>query len=338
MSDPFLIYGPACISFSGGRTSAYMLRRILDAHGAMPDDVHVLFANTGRERIETLDFVRECAVRWNVRVRWLEYTNFAPFVEVVGFDANARPVFAPGALVHTVREVTHETAARDGEPFTRLVHAWKHLPNPVMRLCTQGLKIRPMRHFAQSVLGLEHWTSVLGLRADEPLRVARSSVPTRERWENTMPLASAGVTVEDVMRFWAAQPFDLRIPSGKGNCDLCFLKGRGNIERTMRERPDLARWWIDREAEDANTPSLVGLVACAACAGNGERDEDPCEDCDGSGYVKRSFHGRPDDRRFRHDRPSYASMLRMVEASPLLPGLGLEDEADRGGLPCACTD
>lgn len=29
--DPFLIEGPAVISFSGGRTSGYMLRRILDA-------------------------------------------------------------------------------------------------------------------------------------------------------------------------------------------------------------------------------------------------------------------------------------------------------------------
>lgn len=41
MSDPFLIEGPAAISFSGGRTSALMLRRILDAHGGtLPPDVH----------------------------------------------------------------------------------------------------------------------------------------------------------------------------------------------------------------------------------------------------------------------------------------------------------
>jgi len=46
----FLITGPAVISFSGGRTSAYMLWRILQAHGGiLPDDVVVCFANTGRE-------------------------------------------------------------------------------------------------------------------------------------------------------------------------------------------------------------------------------------------------------------------------------------------------
>lgn len=48
--DPFFIKGPAVISFSGGRTSGYMLWRILQAHdGKLPDDVYVMFANTGLE-------------------------------------------------------------------------------------------------------------------------------------------------------------------------------------------------------------------------------------------------------------------------------------------------
>lgn len=71
--NPFRIEGPAVISFSGGRTSGLMLRRILDAHdGALPPDVFVVFANTGKERGETLDFVRDCAVHWDVRIRWVE--------------------------------------------------------------------------------------------------------------------------------------------------------------------------------------------------------------------------------------------------------------------------
>ena len=56
-SSPFRIQGPAIISFSGGRTSAYMLWRILQAHdGELPPDVHVIFANTGREMEGTLRF------------------------------------------------------------------------------------------------------------------------------------------------------------------------------------------------------------------------------------------------------------------------------------------
>jgi 3'-phosphoadenosine 5'-phosphosulfate sulfotransferase (PAPS reductase)/FAD synthetase len=66
--NPYKIEGPAVISFSGGRTSAYMLRKVLDAHeGELPPDVFVVFADTGKERPETLDFVRECSKRWGVR-------------------------------------------------------------------------------------------------------------------------------------------------------------------------------------------------------------------------------------------------------------------------------
>ena len=68
--EGFRIPGRALVSFSGGRTSAYMLWRILHAHGgALPPDFVVAFANTGREREETLRFVHECGARWKRRRR-----------------------------------------------------------------------------------------------------------------------------------------------------------------------------------------------------------------------------------------------------------------------------
>ena len=79
MADPFKITGPAVISFSGGRTSGLMLYRILEAHGGtLPDDVKVVFCNTGKEREETLEFVERCSQRWGVPVVWLEYRYEAP--------------------------------------------------------------------------------------------------------------------------------------------------------------------------------------------------------------------------------------------------------------------
>ena len=74
MSNPYkLPDGNIQISFSGGRTSAYMLHHILEANGDLPDRVQVTFANTGREMPETLDFVQECSQRWGLKVTWLEY-------------------------------------------------------------------------------------------------------------------------------------------------------------------------------------------------------------------------------------------------------------------------
>ena len=77
--NPYRVPRPAVISFSGGRTSAYMLRRVIDAYGGrLPEDISVIFANTGMERPETLEFVDVCAHAWAVRIQWVEYFWDAP--------------------------------------------------------------------------------------------------------------------------------------------------------------------------------------------------------------------------------------------------------------------
>lgn len=234
MTDPYLIEGPALISFSGGRTSAYLLKHILDAYGgALPPNVIACFANTGKEMPQTLDFVRDCGVRWNVPIVWLEYDP-------------------TGATQRKFRVVNYGTASRRGEPFEALVRERKYLPNPVTRFCTTTLKIRVLRDFARS-LGWEHWTNAIGLRYDEARRVAKIK-DQRERWETTAPLFAAGITKEHIASFWKAQPFDLALPNidGKtpaGNCDLCFLKSSKTIPALLRTDPSLADWWIRMEEE-----------------------------------------------------------------------------------------
>lgn len=53
MSDPFKIIEPTVISFSGGRTSAYMLWRVLQSNsGKLPEDAIVCFANTYKQMLQ----------------------------------------------------------------------------------------------------------------------------------------------------------------------------------------------------------------------------------------------------------------------------------------------
>ena len=73
MSNPYKIPEPALISFSGGRTSGFMLWNILQAYnGKLPEDIWVAFANTGKEAPETLDLIYEVSEKWGVHVNWLE--------------------------------------------------------------------------------------------------------------------------------------------------------------------------------------------------------------------------------------------------------------------------
>ena len=70
--------GKVLISFSGGRTSGYMLHKIIEANDGIPDTTIVAFANTGREMPGTIDFVNNISVKWNVNIHWLEYRKLKP--------------------------------------------------------------------------------------------------------------------------------------------------------------------------------------------------------------------------------------------------------------------
>ena len=224
MSDPFLIVEPTVISFSGGRTSAYMLWRVLQSNHGLPDDAIVCFANTGKEHPATLDFVRDCERHWGVEIHWLEYTTEEP----------------------RFKRVDYETASRNGEPFEALILRKKYLPNPVTRFCTEEMKVKTIDRYLKS-LGREGSTTMVGIRADEPRRVAK----LRARGL-LVPLVDAGVNQAAVQEFWKQSWFDLKLTfrdgiTALGNCDLCFLKGPNQIMSMIRENPNLADWWAAQE-------------------------------------------------------------------------------------------
>jgi 3'-phosphoadenosine 5'-phosphosulfate sulfotransferase (PAPS reductase)/FAD synthetase len=229
MSHYKLPEGNVQIAFSGGRTSAYMLHHILEANGGLPDRARVVFANTGREMPETLDFVQEVGARWSVPIFWIEYLDAAPRFTVV----------------------SHNGASRNGEPFAALIRRRRFLPNQQARFCTGDLKIKPVSRYLVDE-GWETWVSALGIRADEMRRVKRD--PQKERWQRWYPLADAGVARRDVMEFWAGQPFDLRLPNvggntALGNCDGCFLKSEATLAMLARDYPERHAWWERMEAE-----------------------------------------------------------------------------------------
>ena len=239
--NPYRVPRPAVISFSGGRTSGYMLSRIVDAYdGRLPDGIFVIFANTGLERPETLDFVDICGRQFGVDIVWVEYLWDAP---------------------HRTRVVDHATASRNGEPYSALIDRKGFVPNVTLRFCSGDLKRDRIEAIARHHLGLKRWHSVIGLRADEPRRVCRMrarNCGSRTGASAVLPLADAGVREADVLDWWKEQPFDLGIPSYAGNCSACFLKGRAKLVRIIREDPSLADWWIKQEAKVANRTAPDG--------------------------------------------------------------------------------
>lgn len=303
--SPFLIQGPALISFSGGRTSAFMLWNIIQAHGGtLPQNVVVAFANTGKERPETLRFVHECGERWGVRIEWLEWRATPDQAEG---RAGLRRWLAEDLARHAMVDragfatVGFNSASRDGEPFAALIAMKQYTPNAMARFCTEELKVATIRRFLTARVenggcGWTEWTNVVGLRADETKRVhrrwaAESGPKWTEPYRSVFPLHEAGDARTDVDEFWAEQLFDLGIPSSDGNCDGCFLKSDKRLMWGERTRPGTLAWWAAQEVT-------------------------------GKGRFVTEY--------------SMQSLIDRVSREPLLPGLTEDDERDvECGLICA---
>jgi len=236
----FLIKDATCISFSGGRTSAYMLWRVLQAHDmSLPKDAVVCFANTGKEDEATLKFVHDCSVNWNIPIVWLEWRDNKKGYEIVNF----------------------ETASRNGEPFRDMCIKKKALPNGFMRFCTGELKIDVVhKYLKDSGHGSveQPCSQMIGIRSDEQRRVVKmrgkSGADHKKDWigDFLVPLADAGVVSSHIGDFWESQPFNLQTPMYNGksfhsNCDLCFHKPVAQIVSLIQEKPERAVWWVEME-------------------------------------------------------------------------------------------
>lgn len=263
-----------------------MLRLLLDEHGGtLPADCHVVFANTGKEDEATLRFVRDCAHGWSVPIVWVEYMP----------DGEGW------------RRVDFASASRNGEPFEALIRKRNYLPNPVARFCTVELKILRIADYMRS-LGNEEFEVLVGLRADEPKRIAKlradPSGGTRGI-ERRAPLADLGVTRQEVGRYWQTAPFDLTLPNVNGttyggNCDLCFLKATQIVMSLIAQNPNRALWWVKQEKSISNSKIQNGGT-------------------------------------FRKDRPSYSQMMAFTKAQA--DAFGHAAAEARDGVECVgCTD
>jgi len=219
------------ISFSGGRTSAFMLHKILEANGNLPDRVKVVFTNTGKEMTETLDFIQECSHRWDVPVVWVEYEEIE--------------------TKNSYKIVNHNSASRNGEPFEKIIKRYGRLPNALQRFCTGILKVQTGAKYLQS-FKWKYWKNATGIRFDEKRRQKDGLI--NNWYYGWYPMIAAEHIINDVESFWAKQSFKLNLPivNGKtmmGNCDMCFLKSEAQIAMMMRQFPEKAKWWIDMEKQ-----------------------------------------------------------------------------------------
>lgn len=218
---------PMLISFSGGRTSAFMAKFLFEHPDFREREKIVCFANTGREYEATLEFVDMCDKAFGLNVVWLE--------------ALVNPKKGKGT---SFRIVDYKSSSRQGEPFEEVIRKYG-ISNKQFPHCTRELKQLPIRKYMQS-LGYKKWITAVGIRVDEPHRINRGS--DSNFMNPFFPLADTIRVDERFIRdWWDRQYFDLNLKDYQSNCDLCWKKSKRKRLTLISENSSVAEWWGNME-------------------------------------------------------------------------------------------
>ena len=220
MKDKLLV-----CTFSGGRTSAFMALLLKDLPKYKDFKKIFIFANTGKELPQTLEFINKCDKEWNLNIVWLE--------------AN---VILEKGVGTSFKIVNYKTASRNGKPFEDMLKKYP-LPNNIASNCTRELKQRPIDKFVKSLKYKEVYTA-MGIRFDERHRESNSA----EKQNIIYPLIyDLKVDNKFIRDWWDRQSFDLDLKDYEGNCDLCFKKSLKKRLTIIKENPNISNWWLEME-------------------------------------------------------------------------------------------
>ena len=205
------------VSFSGGRTSAYMswwlINNKSDEYGFI-----FVFANTGLEHEGTLEFVDKCDKEWGMSLVWLE--------------ADVNPIKNAPIKFNVV---DFKSASRKGEPYIDICR--KHgVPNTGRPFCSGYLKGRVINSYKNSLGFKRSHKTAIGIRADE---FDRMNTEQARKGETIYPLISmVHTTKSDVILFFKSNSFDLEIDPNYGNCVGCFKKSDRHLMTIAKHSPE----------------------------------------------------------------------------------------------------
>jgi hypothetical protein len=204
------------VSFSGGRTSAYLVhlmeqKRINDGW-----DVDYVFMDTGAEHPKTYEFVKNVVEHFGIDLKCIR----------------ARVSQEKGVGVVPV-EIGIEDIGWDMTTWTDMVRKYGVPYNPSGAFCTDRMKTTPFSKFCNARYGKDNYTTWLGIRLDEKRRLK-----PRKGYRYLAEISP--MAKEQIVGWWSDMPFDLQIDEWLGNCVFCIKKGINKVAVAIKQEPELA--------------------------------------------------------------------------------------------------
>jgi hypothetical protein len=206
------------VSFSGGETSAFMSQWIKKHLQNSYENIIYVFANTGLENEETLQFTKKCDEYWNLNIKWVESNvNFEKGKGTSYFLTN------------------FNNASRKGEPFELIIKKYG-IPNQAAPHCTRELKQNPIKAFAKDFFNGEKYDTAIGIRIDEADRINQKSKDMMLIYplinQNMIPASKQMINF-----FWKQMPFRLELKGYQGNCITCWKKSDKKLFQIYKDNP-----------------------------------------------------------------------------------------------------
>lgn len=214
------------VSFSGGRTSAYLVYLIeqMRKSGEFTGNVEYIFMDTGAEHPKTYEFIKKCVEYFGIELTCLH----GDFEQPVGVG-------------HSYKVVPLESLRHDmiNGPFGRLMAKYG-VPTVASAWCTSRMKEETHDKYCNDKYGKDNYVTWLGVRADEPKRLRIGKNPALRYMAEITDFEK-----DDVLDFWQQMPFNLEIDEHLGNCVFCFKKSINKVALAARDEPELAAHFID---------------------------------------------------------------------------------------------
>lgn len=205
------------VSFSGGETSAYMTKFLIEECRHIFPHVKVVFANTGQEHPKTLDFVKKCDDNFNFNTVWVEAVQ----------HHNERK-----AATHRITDYTN--ADRNGLVYEDAIKKYG-IPNQAFPHCTRDLKLAPINSYIKSLGWWGDCVLAIGIRADEIDRMSTNYSKNKIIY----PLITfKPTTKKQINSWWENQEFRLELTGYQGNCTWCWKKTLRKHYTLIKENPE----------------------------------------------------------------------------------------------------
>ena len=200
------------ISFSGGRTSAYLVWLFKDNPNA-----RFIYCDTGAEHPKTYEFIKNVVKEFGIDLVCIR----AKFNMTLG-QGNSYEIVPIESIGYDL-SVWSSMMEKYGTPYLHCA------------FCTDRMKTTPFIKYCKD--HFEEWTTWLGIRADEPKRLAPK--------KGIRYLAEIDdAEKEDILSFWDDQSFNLELDEHLGNCVFCIKKGINKVALAAKDEPVMAAEFI----------------------------------------------------------------------------------------------